>query len=525
MKTLDRSRHISGRLIFRFKRIQAVSSRSNHVHREKKMKDGEKFIAEIEDKARKWDISAALSICDREGFRYEKAFGYADRGTQRPLTVDDRFCLDAENGFFLTLCVLHLAEGKKLRLSDRVSRFIPEYRHGDRITVRNLLRYNAGIEDYWSAIRLREIQKDPAHAALDERERFRREFVLRAEGASFQEVLRAVNDRDLKHEPGRDSEGGETGYMFLSEIVRRVSGMTPPEYLCRYFFAPLGMDETRPGNDATTALYGIMRDTELIPLPRVCPAGVFTTTLRDMSTLARALAEKRFFSQRTWEIMLKCDADMVGLGCVKRGELYLADLYPWRMRDTCLLGLNFADGVSILLLNNEETKTKMDENRRWRSFSSDLRRAWQDTRVYPQNPELKRVNGKNIGDALDIELLPEQLAFVPECARCIAATLARKQPAYILMDHGVAIGLAALTVKPKKKEYSVTFLQVDHRYQGRGYGRILLTRAIEILKEKGAETLEIGVNRFNIPAQRLYRGVGFQDKEVYDGFIEMKMTL
>ena len=102
--------------------------------------------------------------------------------------------------------------------------------------------------------------------------------------------------------------------------------------------------------------------------------------------------------------------------------------------------------------------------------------------------------------------------------------LARKQPVYVLMDHGVAVGLAALTIRPKKGKFDITFLQVDRRYQGRGYGRILLTRAMEILKAKGAKTLEIGVNRFNIPAQRLYRSAGFADKEVYDEFIEMQMT-
>lgn len=488
------------------------------------MKDSEAFIAKIEEKAQEWDISAVVSVRDRDGFKYEKAFGYADRSEYRPLTLSDRFCLDTENSFFLTLCVMHLMERKKLRLGDRISRFIPEYKHAERITVRSLLRWRSGIEDYWRAVRVPELQKEPAHAALSDQERFRREYELYASDVSFQDVLSLVGERELKHAPGVEDDGSASTIPFLCEIVRRVSGMSPRDYLFRNFFEPLGMDQTRPGNDATTQLYGMFRDTELVALPRVSPAGAVTTTLRDFELLAQALACKRLFSETSWAVMLKCRDD-AALGFMKHGELYRADFFLHKLRNTCHMYLNFDDEASIIILNNEEPRFRLDENRCWRSFVSDLLRTWRDARVYPQSPELKRVNGKNVWDAIEIELLPEQLAFVPECSRCVAAMLAQKQPVYVLMDHGLAVGMAALTVKPKKNEFSVSFLQVDHRYQGRGYGRILLTRAIEILKEKGAARLEIGVNRFNVPAHRLYLSVGFEDSEVYDEFIEMSMTL
>lgn len=489
------------------------------------MKDQNKFIEKIEKAAAQWDISAVLSVTDSDGFRYEKAFGYADRASGRPMTLADRFCLDTENGFFLALCVMHLAERKKLRLSDRISRFIPEYRHAERIAVRDLLRWASGIEDHWRAVLMPRLQKDPAHAALSVHDRFRRESELHARDIPFADVLKDIGELDLTHEPGREDDGSESNTAFLAEIVRRASGMPVREYVFRHFFEPLGMADTGPGNDATTALYGVVRDTELVSLPPLSPAGAFTTTLADMDKLARALAGKQFFTERTWAAMLKCRWRTNAIGFSKRGELYAADFYPCRLRDTCQLYLNFDEGVSILLLNNEELKFRLEPSGHWRHFCSDLRRAWQDARVYPDKPELKRVTAKNVWDAMDIELAPEQLAFIPECSKCIAYMLAERQPVYVLMDHGVPIGMTALIIKPKKKQYDVGYLQVDRRYQGRGYGRILLLRAMEILKEKGAEALEIGVVRHNTAAYRLYRSVGFEDKEVYDDFISMKMTL
>lgn len=489
------------------------------------MKDAEKFIVKIEEKAKEWDISAVMALEDREGFRYENAFGYADRAAKRPLTQSDRFCLDSESCIFLVLCAMRLMEEGKLRLSDKVSRFIPEYRLGDKITVRNILKWDTGLPDYWCSVRMTKLQKDPAHAALSDQERFVREYALHAADIPFAEVLKDINGLELTHEPGREDDGSETGMKFLAEIIRRASGMTAPEYLFRHFFAPLGMADTRPGNDATAALSGVFRDDVLIPLPALSPETAFTTTLADMNRLARALAEKQFFSEKTWALMLKCNWHDNAFGFSKQGSLFIADTYPTKLRNNWRLYLDFDSGLSMLILNSEEMRMKLDQSRRWRSFNGDFRRAWLDTRVYPDKPEMQKVSEKNVWDAMDIEILPEQLDFVPECTRCMATMLAQKQPVYVLMDHGVAVGMAGLTVKPRKNDFAVSYLQVDYRYQHRGYGRILLTKAIDILKKAGAKELEIGVNRFNLPAQRLYRSVGFQDKEIYDEFIALKMTL
>lgn len=488
------------------------------------MEEPGKFLSELEQLAQKWDISAALCIQDREGLFYQKAFGYAGRAEKRPLTEDARYCLPAHISFFLALCLMRLAEAGKIRFSDRLDRFLPEYKHAGRITIANLLRWESGIQDYWSHVRMPALQKEPAHAALTEEERYRREFVLRAEDVSFAQALEMIGQDDLTHEPGQEDDGSSTTIVFLAEIIRRASGMEPREYLFSQIFAPLGMTETTPGNSATVSLAGCIKEEILVPLPRVNPSCAFTTTLSDMNKLARALAEKRLFGEKMMGTALRCKRGDSAMGFSKRGDWYSADDYPALLGDIFRLYLDFDTGLSILVLCGEEFLVRQEEGE-WKAFPPEMRRAWQDRRVYPQKPELKPVTRRNVWDAMNIRIKPEQLAFVPDAKSCIAISLAQRQPVYVLMDHGVPVGLAALSIEKKKKQYHISFLQVDQRYQGRGYGRILLTKAMEILKEKGAVSLEIGVNRFNIPAQRLYRSVGFQDESVYEGFIGLKMTL
>ena len=53
----------------------------------------------------------------------------------------------------------------------------------------------------------------------------------------------------------------------------------------------------------------------------------------------------------------------------------------------------------------------------------------------------------------------------------------------------------------------------------------MLRFAVDYLKKAGAKKLSIGVNRFNIPAQKLYKSVGFKEDCVYDEGIWMTQVL
>ena len=66
---------------------------------------------------------------------------------------------------------------------------------------------------------------------------------------------------------------------------------------------------------------------------------------------------------------------------------------------------------------------------------------------------------------------------------------------------------------------------IDKRYQYRGFGKIMLEFAVDYLKKAGAKRLEIGVNRFNFPAQKLYKSVGFTEDNVFEEGIIMSQKL
>ena len=488
------------------------------------MKNKQAFIQQLDALAEKWDISAVIQMDEPEGTIASRAYGWADRAKGRKMGLEDRFCLSAHNLFFLSLCFLHLVQRGRLKLNDKVSQWIPEYEQAEKITVANLLRMESGIPDELYQVRLPLLQQDPRHGALSDEEKFRREYEMKAGDTEFSDVLSRIGSLPLSLLPGKEDDGSLTTISFLKEILWRLEKRTPVDYLITYIFSPLGMRDTVPGNGGTAGHFGVRKDVLQVSLPALSPSHAFTTTLSDMQRLARGIVENRVLSRRLLQLALRMKRETQGMGLYKIGDLYCADNYPHMLGNDFRIYFDFDEKMTWVLLNSEDFISKREQDE-WSSFPAALRRHFQYARAYPDQPEFVKVTGKNVWDALDIQITQDQLSFVPDAKCCVAASLARRQPVYLLKDRGLPVGIAALTIDKRKKEYHVSFLQVDYRLQGRGYGRILLTHALEVLKKEGAKKLEIGVNRFNLPAQKLYLSVGFTLERIYEGFMELKMEL
>lgn len=487
------------------------------------MKNPAEFLNKLDTLAQEWNVSALVQMADAEGPIARRAYGTAD-STGRPLSEQDRFCISAHDLFFLSLCVLHLVEQGVLRLNMHVSDWIPEYTQGKKITLAHLMRMDSGIPDDLYAHRLPALQKEAAHNALSDEDRFRREYEFKAADCPFAEVLARLQGEELTHTPGTEEDYSTSSAAFLSEIIQRAAGMQPVDYLLTRVFAPLHLTDTRAGNDSTVAYWGCMAEKIPVSLPRIAPAHCFTTTLSDMHTLARSIVEERLISHALLQTALKARHEGAACGFVQAGEICFAETAPNYCGTWLRLYFCFSEKMTWVMLNNRDFQVIQRDNH-WEAFPPLVRRHWQYSRTRPKQPEFVKVTGKNVWDALDMEITQQQRSFVPDARTCIAVSMARRYATYMLRENGLSIGLAALEIDKKKNKYYIAFLLVDYRLQGRGYGRILLTKAIEMLKKAGAKKLEISVNRFNLPAQALYKSVGFAVKDVYEGFLNLEMVL
>jgi uncharacterized protein YbbC (DUF1343 family) len=152
---------------------------------------------------------------------YSRAFGRrAVAPVSEPMTEDTIFDVASLTKVVATTTsVMQLVERGSIRLSDPVSRFIPEFgRYGkSAIVVRDLMTHTSGL---------------------------RPDLELEAEFTGSDEAIRRASEEVPLAKPGEKFIYSDINYFVLGEIVRRVSGETLDRYTSAHIFEPLGMKDT-----------------------------------------------------------------------------------------------------------------------------------------------------------------------------------------------------------------------------------------------------------------------------------------
>ena len=114
------------------------------------------------------------------------------------------------------------------------------------------------------------------------------------------------------------------------------------------------------------------------------------------------------------------------------------------------------------------------------------------------NVEFREVNEQNLEAVLTVTLAPEQEPYVGSVSEALeeAREVPEGKPWYrAVFDGELAVGFVMLSwnVPPNPPEiigpWYLWKLIVDRRYQGRGYGRAIIEKVVEIVRAEGAETL------------------------------------
>lgn len=100
---------------------------------------------------------------------------------------------------------------------------------------------------------------------------------------------------------------------------------------------------------------------------------------------------------------------------------------------------------------------------------------------------------------------------------------------FILLDGPRLVGELHAMYQSDDKNYAVQGIRaylfafrIHKDYQGKGYGKYLLKKVIDILKERGYHEFTVGVEDDNLKAQHIYHSFGFDEivlrkQEEYQG--------
>jgi CubicO group peptidase (beta-lactamase class C family) len=193
-------------------------------------KKGDKWIAEfVQNLHKKSGFNGNMLVARKGKILYEKAIGWADYLHRDSLKITSEFELASVTKTFTGVAIMQLVEAGKLKLTDDVKKFFPNFPY-DGINIQLLLTHRSGMMNYVYFID----------------DIWRKEKKNQKKGVSNQEVMDVIADKKPNPytKPNKVFHYNNSNFMVLGAIIEKVTGKTYAEYMMQNIFKPAGMKNT-----------------------------------------------------------------------------------------------------------------------------------------------------------------------------------------------------------------------------------------------------------------------------------------
>ncbi|MDB5471476.1 MAG: beta-lactamase family protein [Caulobacter sp.] len=235
----------------------------------------------------------AVLVARGDTVLFRGARGEADIEAHTPLSPDQVFRIGSVSKQFAAAGVLKLVEDGKVKLDDPLSKYVPGFPNGDKVTVLMLLNHTSGIKSYTGMPGYMEgpIKRDLTTA----------------------QMIEVFKDQPVDFAPGEKWSYNNSGYVLVGAVIEAASGMPWHAYLDKVFFKPLGMTHTGYGADPTFAARQVkgytMDGGKVVPMRTLSmsqphAAGALLSTVDDLLKWNRALHEGRLLKSDSYNRMV-----------------------------------------------------------------------------------------------------------------------------------------------------------------------------------------------------------------------------
>lgn len=168
---------------------------------------------------RRSEFIGAVLIAKNGEVLLKKGYGFADIENRIPNTPATNFYLASISKLFTRAAIIDLKNKGLLELDDTLSKYIPDYPNGNRITVKQLIEHKSGIVDYSNE----------------------RPYVMIKNEIKLIDLIDTFKYLPLNFEPGEKYSYSNSGYVLLAYIIEKVSGTSYSDYIEKNIFTVLGM--------------------------------------------------------------------------------------------------------------------------------------------------------------------------------------------------------------------------------------------------------------------------------------------
>ncbi len=234
--------------------------------------------------AKQGRFSGAVLLAKGDKILLRKGYGMANFELNVANTPETVFRIGSITKVFTALSILQLEEKGLLKVTDPVSKYIPEIpADWDGITLHLLLCHKSGIPDFTGAKAYGDFD-NPRH---------------------IENALKEYAGKPLLSKPGEVLRYSNAGYILLGRVIEKVSGQSYEDYLTENILRPAGMTHTSVDHAAEVVRQrasGYRFDGETVinatygDPAYTYSAGALRSTVDDMYRFDRALKSGKLFS-------------------------------------------------------------------------------------------------------------------------------------------------------------------------------------------------------------------------------------
>jgi CubicO group peptidase (beta-lactamase class C family) len=248
-------------------------------------------------------FSGAILVAKDGKIILSKGYGMANYELDVPNTTSAKFKLASISKQFTAMGIMQLQERGLLSVNDPLSKFIPDFPHGNEITLHHLLTHSSGIFSYTSLPDWNTLKIQPTNPAA---------------------IIELVKTKPLEFTPGKKFSYSNSGYVILTYIIEKVSGKTYEEFMQENIFKPLGMNESGYAHNSTILKKrasgyskdnGILKNAAYLDMSGPSGAGGLYSTVEDMYKWDRALYTEKLIHKKSLDAMMQSH-----MPCTTEGE-------------------------------------------------------------------------------------------------------------------------------------------------------------------------------------------------------------
>ncbi len=162
-------------------------------------------------------LGFSIAVYDSKENIYNKSFGFIDSSRTKPVTNEIGFSIASATKPITALIAIKMMNENLIDLDDKIVAYFPDFpkrEYSNQITIRHLLNHTSGVPDYTSYV---------DSLSLSGKKQI-----------TLNDYYDAIESKNQLFEPGSKFSYSNSGFVFVAEIMKKVSGLSYAELIEKY---------------------------------------------------------------------------------------------------------------------------------------------------------------------------------------------------------------------------------------------------------------------------------------------------